>query len=96
MKKFLLTLLLFIPLTLSAGELRQVVFDSNVHCDNCAKKIVENISFEKGVKDLSVSLAHKTITIIFDDQKITEETLAKKIKELGYTATVKESKVLKK
>ena len=56
----------------------QVVFASNVHCDNCAKKIRENVSFEKGVKDLDVSVEGKTVTVTFNpanfpDAKIIDE-----------------------
>ena len=34
----------------------EVVFATNMHCENCVKKINENIAFLKGVKDLKVSL----------------------------------------
>lgn len=66
-----------------------VVFESSIHCGNCAKKVEENISFEKGVKDLSVSVEEKTVTITYDPSKTDEETLAAAIEKLGYTAKKK-------
>ena len=66
------------------SELKVVVFDSKLHCENCVKKVKENISFEKGVKGLEVSLEQNTIKITYDPQKTNEETLAKAIRKLGY------------
>ena len=55
-------------------------------CKNCVKKIEGNIPFEKGVKDLKVSLEDKLVTITYDPSKTDEETLCKAIEKLGYTA----------
>lgn len=74
----------------------QVVFASNVHCDNCAKKIRENVSFEKGVKDLDVSVEGKTVTVTFNPAKTDTLKLKKAINKLGYTADVIEYKEIKK
>lgn len=72
-----------------AKEYATVVFDTNLHCDKCVKKVEENISFEKGVKDLDVSLEKQTIKITYDKAKTNEETLAKAVKKLGYKAEIK-------
>lgn len=61
-----------------------VTFTVGMHCKNCVKKIVDNISFEKGVKDLKVSLEDKTVTITYDPAKTNPETLRKAIEKLGY------------
>ncbi len=45
------------------GEIKTVVFATKLHCKNCVAKVNENISFEKGVKDLKVDLEAQTITI---------------------------------
>lgn len=63
-----------------------VTFKTSLHCDKCVKKVNENISFEKGVKDLSVSLSEKKVTICYDPSKTDEATLAKAIEKLGYSA----------
>lgn len=62
-----------------------VTFKTSIRCHNCVKKITENISFEKGVKDLSVSLDEKLVTITYDPSKTDEATLAKALEKLGYT-----------
>lgn len=67
---------------------RTVVYGSTVECKNCEKKVMENISFEKGVKDVSVDLSEQTVKIVFDEAKTDTLTLAKAIRKLGYEAKV--------
>ena len=69
------------------GELKEVTFNVYLHCDNCVEKVTENISFEKGVKDLKVSLDEQTVYVKYDSAKTSEETLKKALKELGYPVT---------
>lgn len=64
--------------------LQEVVFSVNLHCENCVKKVQENIPFEKGVKDLKVSLDKKTVWVKYDSGKTTKEKLAAAIEKLGY------------
>lgn len=70
----------------SPKKTETVVFVSNMHCENCVKKVTDNISFEKGVKDLDVNLEKNTIKVTFDSSKNTKEKLAAAIKKLGYNA----------
>lgn len=65
-------------------DIREVTFRVHLHCANCVKKVEENIAFEKGVKDLKVSLDHQTVYIKYDASKTSEENLKKAIVELGY------------
>lgn len=65
-------------------EYSKVVFSVSMHCENCVKKIQENIAFEKGVKALEVSLDRHTVYIEFDPEKTDVETLASAIEKLGY------------
>lgn len=67
---------------------RTVVYCSSVDCKNCEKKVMENISFEKGVRDVSVDLEKKTVSVVFDESKTDTLTLAKAIRKLGYEASV--------
>ena len=66
-------------------EVKTVVFNVGLHCQNRVKKVRENISFEKGVKSLEINLEKKTVTISYDPAKTNEETLKKAIEKLGYT-----------
>ena len=71
------------------AEIKEVVFNVGLHCENCVKKVTENISFEKGVKDLKVSLEDQTVTVKFDAAKTSEETLRAAIQKLGYPVSAK-------
>lgn len=101
MKKSIVTICaiaLIASLTLNAApdkkkkEVKQhtVVFNSDVDCADCQKKVMENLAFEKGVKDLSVSLEDQTVTVTFDAAKSDTTSLAKALRKLGYKAEVAE------
>ena len=65
-------------------EVKEVTFSVHLHCENCVKKVQENISFEKGVKGLDVCQGHQTVTVKYDPAKTSEETLNAAIEKLGY------------
>ena len=65
MKRFsviLFTLLLSMGMW-AKSERRTVIFDVEIHCQNCINKIEKNIAFEPGVKDLVCNLDDKTVTV---------------------------------
>lgn len=70
----------------------KVVFDVNMHCEACQKKIEKNIAFEKGVKAMEVSLENKTVALSYDAKKTSPEKLQSALVKLGYTAKVKSDK----
>lgn len=76
----------------SEAKQHTVVFCSDVECKNCEKKVMDNISFEKGVKNLSVDLKAQTVTVTYDAAKSDTTSLAKAIRKLGFKAKVKEFK----
>lgn len=65
-------------------NINEVTFRVHLHCANCVKKVEENIAFEKGVKDMKVSLDHQTVYLKYDASKTSEDKLKKAIEELGY------------
>jgi copper chaperone CopZ len=69
----------------SKKKSEEVTFSVNMFCENCKTKIEKNISWEKGVKDLTVDLEKKTVKIVYHPQKTTEEKLKKAVEKLGYT-----------
>ncbi len=62
----------------------EVTFSVSMKCENCVKKIRENISFEKGVKSLNISLEEKKVTVVYDPAKTSGEKLASAIRKLGF------------
>ena len=65
------------------AELKEVTFKVTLHCKSCVKKVQENISFEKGVKGLSVCLEDQVVAVKYDPAKTNEETLKNAIVKLG-------------
>lgn len=74
--------------------LRQVKFHAAMDCKNCVKKVVENVSFEKGVEDLKAELSDKSVTIVYNPAKTDTLKLGDAIRKLGYKAKVVEDKAL--
>ena len=84
-------LFLFSSITLSAQEknkkdLSTVRFETSIDCQNCVNTIMKNVPFEKGVKDVKCDLATKEVTVQYQKDKISPETLKRSIEKLGFTA----------
>lgn len=69
---------------------QSVVLSCDLHCQGCCDKIMKNIAYEKGVKDIVCDLKTKTVAVTFDAQKTDVETLLKAFAKIGKPATVKE------
>ena len=69
------------------GEVKEVTFVVAIDCENCVKKVQENIAFEKGVKDLKITLEDQTVALKYDAAKTSESTLKAAIEKLGYEVT---------
>ena len=68
-----------------------------MHCENCEKKIKDNIRFEKGVKSIKTNLKDKTVTIEYDADKTNVQNIIQGFKKIKYEAKeVKEQKIEKK
>jgi len=63
-----------------------VVYQTSIECKGCEKKIMENIAFEKGVKDLSTDLSSAQVSIVFSPDKTDTTKLGNAIRKLGFTA----------
>ena len=86
MKKYLMLAL--------AASLFNVVFVTNLNCEHCKKKIEENVSFEKGVKDMKTDVEKKTVTIVYDAKKTSTVKLIDAMGKLGYKAELIKDKLL--
>ena len=88
--------LLLTCLILSVGTLHAkndyretVVLSCDLHCQGCCDKIMKNIAYEKGVKDLQFDLKNKTVTLTFDTRKTDLPTLLKAFEKIGKPAIIK-------
>lgn len=67
-------------------ELSSVRFETSIDCENCVNTIMKSIPFEKGVKDVKCDLTTKEVTVKYQKDKTSAETLRRSIEKLGYTA----------
>ena len=77
-------------LALGGKDLRVAVFTTNpeMHCQNCEKKIKENIRFESGVKKIVTSLEKQQVTITYDPAKTDVKKLTAAFAKIGYEVKV--------
>ena len=99
MRKYLLIALLLLspfifhlsPLFAAKADKQTVVLSVDLHCQACCDKIMKNIAFEKGVKDIVCDLKTKTVTVTYDANKTDVPTLLEAFKKINKPATVKEN-----
>lgn len=72
---------------LKPGE-AEVLFKTTIHCDHCKERLEKSIPYEKGVVDMEVKLADKTVWVKYKADKTDVESLKKAIEKLGYEAEV--------
>ena len=93
MKRLIIFLLAVLPLALglssasAKADKKVVVFYVDLHCQGCCDKIMKNIAFEKGVKDIVCDLQAKTVTVTYDANKTDIPTLQKAFARIGKPAT---------
>ncbi len=71
-------------------DLKTTVFQTDVDCENCAKKVDNSIPYQKGVKEVKVDVSTQTVTVTYDTSKTNDETLVKAFKKVKVNAEVKE------
>ena len=98
MRKYLIIALLLSVLgfqysvCFAKADKQVVVLSCDIHCQGCCDKIMKNIAFEKGVKDIVCDLNTKTVTVTFDANKTDVPTLLKAFDKINKPATVKEDR----
>ena len=82
---------LFFAQSASAKPNKQVVVLSvDIHCQGCIDKIMKNIAFEKGVKDIVCDLDTKTVKVTYDANKTDVPTLLTAFEKIRKPARVLE------
>lgn len=59
-----------------------------MHCQNCEKKIKENIRFEPGVRNIETSLEKQQVSITYNPAKTDVKKLTAAFAKIGYQVKV--------
>ncbi|MCL2727467.1 MAG: heavy-metal-associated domain-containing protein [Bacteroidales bacterium] len=78
--------------TLKKGE-AEVTFSVDIDCASCQKKIESKLPFEKGVKDMKVSLEKKEVWILYQADRTDKTKLMDAIKKMGHEVSEKSSTI---
>ena len=78
----------FSPLFAAKADKQTVVLSCDLHCQGCCDKIMKNIAYEKGVKDIVCDLKEKTVTVTYDANKTDVPTLLEAFRKIGKPAEV--------
>ena len=87
---FLMILFIAVPVIVIAQEknkkIETVKFITSIDCEDCVNKIMTNLPFEKGIKDVKCDLETKEVAVTFQKDKNNIEKIQRAIEKLGYTA----------
>lgn len=91
MKKFLLSLLSIITLSLAASaqtkaSLTAKISTPTVQCDMCKKKIETYLNRYDGITSINVNVKRKEVTVKYITDRINEEEIKTAIANAGYDA----------
>lgn len=92
-KLLLLAMVMTLSMTMSlardkkAENVKTTTFVADIHCENCSLKVMNNVpALGKGIKDVAVDVAQKTITVTYDAAKNNDENIVKGLKSLNVNA----------
>lgn len=76
----------------AAKKIVTTVFVTDIDCDHCVKKIMNNVpSLGKGVKDVKVDLPKKEVTVVYDGTKNDDANIVKGFASLKVKAEPKKA-----
>ena len=90
MKQIMITLALVFMISITSEAQKKdktpqtCTFSVNMDCQGCVEKITKQLAYEKGVRDLDISLENFTVAVTFRPAKTDKKHLAESIKKLGY------------
>ena len=86
----MLLMALLVAAACSAKDIKTVVFntDPTMRCENCANRIKDGLKNVKGIEAVKTNLLKKTVTVTYDAEKTTVESLIAAFDQIHYKATV--------
>ena len=67
----------------------EVTFSVEIDCPSCQKKIESRLPFERGVKDMKISMEKQEIWILYQTDRTDKKKLIEALKKLGHEAKEK-------
>jgi copper chaperone CopZ len=83
---FLIVVLMGMTVFAQKSETQTITIQTNGTCEHCKKVMMENVPQWKGVEKCTYDLKTAKITITYQPQKTSPETLRTAISQLGYDA----------
>ena len=76
----------------AAKKIVTTVFVTDIDCDHCVKKIMNNVpSLGKGIKEVKVDLPKKEVTVVYDGTKNDDANIVKGFASLKVKAEPKKA-----
>jgi len=71
-------------------NIKTTTFVTDIHCENCSTKVMNNVpALGKGIKDVTVDVAQKTVTVTYDTRKNNDEKIIGGLRSLNVNAQAK-------
>ena len=61
-----------------------VNFWVSIHCSSCQQRIMENLPFERGVRDISIDIETKSVEVVYNTKRTDSKKIRQAIEKLGY------------
>jgi periplasmic mercuric ion binding protein len=83
---FLAALLVVFAATVAQAKTDSATIKTTIQCSSCEKRIMKNLPFEKGVKDVKVDVDRQTVWVEYNAAKTDLKKIKEAIAKLGYDA----------
>ena len=83
---FLIVALMGVTVFAQKAETQTITIQTNGTCEHCKKVMMDNVPQWKGVEKCTYDLKTAKVTITYQPQKTSHETLRQGISQLGYDA----------
>ncbi len=93
-KNFLTTLTLSLIITIAYGQQKpvkvsngnKIEIKTSAICEMCQYALEKDLAFEKGVKEATLDLENKVMTVVYNPKKTDDQTIRERITKVGYHA----------
>ncbi|HOW26581.1 MAG TPA: heavy metal-associated domain-containing protein [Bacteroidales bacterium] len=82
----LLTMISYLTYGQDTSKIKKIEIKVSLQCEMCKERILNDLSFEKGIKDIDVDIKAKTVTVTYHQDKTTPEKIRTAISKIGYDA----------